>query len=158
MSGPFGRLRTAYAITLGNRLIPGTGVYGVGAVAPVMPNETSAQSWLDEFAEDLASLDRGPAGVVPVGDPWKFMRRAAGEGLAGIEGANRDAFPERFMFMVRVEEAGSMLPTVLASFSEDGWDSEMVAFAYVYKHRDRWYMVYNGNGFGASGIGYAVLI
>ena len=47
--------------------------------------------------------------------------------------------------------------TVGIDVSEDGWDSEMIAFAYVYEHRGQWYMVYNGNGFGASGIGYAVL-
>ena len=40
--------------------------------------------------------------------------------------------------------------------SDSGWDSEMVAFAYVYRHRRRKYMMYNGNGFGHSGIGRAV--
>ena len=39
--------------------------------------------------------------------------------------------------------------------TEGGWDAEMVAFAYVYRHRDSWWMMYNGNGFGDSGIGYA---
>jgi len=41
--------------------------------------------------------------------------------------------------------------------SEEGWDSEMVCFAYVYDHKGERYMIYNGNGFGASGIGYAKL-
>ncbi|HXB71935.1 MAG TPA: hypothetical protein VNY05_27110 [Candidatus Acidoferrales bacterium] len=40
--------------------------------------------------------------------------------------------------------------------SEVGWDSEMVAYPYVYQHRERLYMVYNGNGFGKSGFGFAV--
>jgi len=123
MSGQFDKLCNAYAITLGERLMPGAGVYGVGAVAVVMPHEHAARAWLDEFADAVASLDRGPGDVVPVGDPWKFMRRAAGEGLAGIEGANVEAFTERFMFMVRVEEAGATLPTVLASITEKGWDT-----------------------------------
>ncbi len=122
MTAYFDRLRDAYAITLGERLMPGAGVYGVGAIAPVMPDKVSAQAWLDEFAEDIASLDRGSADIIPVGDPWKFMRRAAGEGLAGIEGANGELFPDRYMFMVRVEEAGAMLPTVLASITDAGWD------------------------------------
>lgn len=39
--------------------------------------------------------------------------------------------------------------------SRDGWDSEMVAFAYIYEHKAQQYMVYNGNGFGKTGIGYA---
>lgn len=38
-----------------------------------------------------------------------------------------------------------------------GWDSEMQAYPFVYRIRDRWYMLYNGNGFGRSGIGCAVL-
>jgi hypothetical protein len=123
MTDQFDKLRNAYAITLGERLMPGAGSYGVGAITVVMPDKQAARAWLDEFANDLASLDRGPADVVPVGDPWKFMRRAAGEGLAGIEGANAEAFPGRFMFMVRVEEAGATLPTVLASITEKGWDA-----------------------------------
>ena len=41
--------------------------------------------------------------------------------------------------------------------SEDGWDSVMVAYPYVYEHKGRKYMMYNGNGFGASGFGYAYM-
>lgn len=38
-----------------------------------------------------------------------------------------------------------------------GWDSEMITYAHVFMHKGKKYMVYNGNGFGASGFGYAVL-
>jgi hypothetical protein len=41
--------------------------------------------------------------------------------------------------------------------SEDGWDSEMMAYPFVYEYAGRKYMLYNGNGFGKSGFGYAVL-
>lgn len=41
--------------------------------------------------------------------------------------------------------------------SEDGWDSEMIGYPNVYEHGGRKYMLYNGNGFGRSGFGYAVL-
>jgi len=40
--------------------------------------------------------------------------------------------------------------------SENGWDSEMIEYAYVFYHKDRRYMFYNGNGYGISGIGLAV--
>lgn len=40
--------------------------------------------------------------------------------------------------------------------SETGWDSEMIAYPYVIKYGDKKYMFYNGNGFGQTGIGYAV--
>ena len=41
--------------------------------------------------------------------------------------------------------------------SEKGWDSLMIGYPHVYEHGDRKYMLYNGNGFGESGFGYAVL-
>jgi len=41
--------------------------------------------------------------------------------------------------------------------SPSGWDSEMVAYPYMYADSTRKYMFYNGNGFGRSGLGYAVL-
>jgi hypothetical protein len=41
--------------------------------------------------------------------------------------------------------------------SEDDWDSEMIAYPCVYEHRGQKYMIYNGNGFGKTGFGYAVL-
>jgi hypothetical protein len=41
--------------------------------------------------------------------------------------------------------------------SESGWDSEMIEYCYVYEHNDKKVMLYNGNGFGKSGFGYAIL-
>jgi hypothetical protein len=41
--------------------------------------------------------------------------------------------------------------------SADGWDSEMQAYPFVFAHADEWHMLYNGNGFGATGIGHAML-
>ena len=40
--------------------------------------------------------------------------------------------------------------------SESGWDSEMIEYAFVFTHDGRYYMLYNGNGYGANGIGLAV--
>lgn len=39
--------------------------------------------------------------------------------------------------------------------SDEGWDSEMIAYPFVLSHEDKRYMFYNGNGFGKSGFGYA---
>jgi hypothetical protein len=41
--------------------------------------------------------------------------------------------------------------------SEEGWDSVMMEYPFVYAHRGRKHLLYNGNGFGESGFGYAVL-
>ncbi len=40
--------------------------------------------------------------------------------------------------------------------SESGWDSEMMEYCFIYEHKDQTYLFYSGNGFGKSGIGYAV--
>ena len=39
--------------------------------------------------------------------------------------------------------------------STAGWDSEMIAYAHVFRHGGRLHCCYNGNGFGRSGFGYA---
>lgn len=40
--------------------------------------------------------------------------------------------------------------------SDEGWDSDMTAYPYVVRKDNTRYMFYNGNGFGKSGLGYAV--
>ncbi len=42
--------------------------------------------------------------------------------------------------------------------SNTGWDSEMVCYPHIFQHDDRTYMTYNGNRFGKSGFGIAVLV
>ena len=41
--------------------------------------------------------------------------------------------------------------------SPSGWDSEMIEYPQVFDHEGGRYMAYNGNGYGASGFGLAVL-
>ncbi|MFQ5787998.1 MAG: hypothetical protein ACE5H1_08450 [Thermodesulfobacteriota bacterium] len=41
--------------------------------------------------------------------------------------------------------------------SESGWDSEMIAYPNVFNHKGKKYLLYNGNGYGRNGFGYAVL-
>ena len=41
--------------------------------------------------------------------------------------------------------------------SSDGWDSEMVCYPFVFRHKGLTYMLYNGNGYGETGIGLATL-
>ncbi|WP_436399661.1 hypothetical protein [Roseobacter sp. S98] len=43
------------------------------------------------------------------------------------------------------------------SVSEHGWDSEMIEYPYVFEHNGQMYMLYNGNGYGKTGIGLAIL-
>jgi hypothetical protein len=41
--------------------------------------------------------------------------------------------------------------------SETGWDSEMICYPNVFKHKEKIYMLYCGNGYGRTGFGYATL-
>ncbi|MDT0556020.1 hypothetical protein [Patiriisocius hiemis] len=40
--------------------------------------------------------------------------------------------------------------------SEEGWDSIMIEYCTTYVFEGKRYLIYNGNGFGASGFGYAI--
>ncbi|MHB8694631.1 MAG: glycoside hydrolase family protein [Solirubrobacteraceae bacterium] len=50
----------------------------------------------------------------------------------------------------RLDEAAGLDP------SEAGWDANMIAYPHVFDHIGRRFMLYNGNGYGASGVGSAV--
>lgn len=43
------------------------------------------------------------------------------------------------------------------SVSSSGWDSEMIEYAYVFNHKDKKYMLYNGNNYGFDGFGMAMV-
>jgi hypothetical protein len=42
--------------------------------------------------------------------------------------------------------------------STTGWDSEMIEYPFVFDHKGQRYMLYNGNGYGKTGFGLAVLV
>ena len=42
------------------------------------------------------------------------------------------------------------------SVSDSGWESEMVEYGFVLSHKDKKFILYNGNQYGYGGIGYAV--
>ncbi|MEJ7685848.1 MAG: hypothetical protein WKG52_01950 [Variovorax sp.] len=50
---------------------------------------------------------------------------------------------------LRLEDAG-------IDVASEGWDSEMIEYPFVFEHKGLRYMLYNGNGYGASGFGLAV--
>jgi hypothetical protein len=41
--------------------------------------------------------------------------------------------------------------------SSNGWDSDMICYPYVFDHNGKRYMLYNGNDYGKTGFGLAVL-
>jgi hypothetical protein len=51
---------------------------------------------------------------------------------------------------IRRDEVGGLSP------SAEGWDSEMVEYPWVFERASTRYMLYNGNGYGRTGVGLAV--
>ncbi len=51
---------------------------------------------------------------------------------------------------LRLNEAG-------IDVSSTGWDSEMIEYPFVFDHKGQRFMLYNGNGYGKTGFGLAVL-
>jgi len=41
--------------------------------------------------------------------------------------------------------------------SPQGWDSEAISYPHVFEHENRLYMLYNGNSYGKTGFGLAIL-
>ena len=41
--------------------------------------------------------------------------------------------------------------------SAEGWDSEMIEYPFVFDHKGKHYMLYNGNAYGKTGFGLAIL-
>jgi hypothetical protein len=48
-------------------------------------------------------------------------------------------------------------PLELDPAGGDAWDSEMVAYPFVFAHRGRHFLLYNGNRYGRTGFGFAEL-
>lgn len=42
--------------------------------------------------------------------------------------------------------------------SDHGWDSEMIEYPFVFDHKGQRYLLYNGNGYGKTGFGLAVMV
>jgi len=41
--------------------------------------------------------------------------------------------------------------------SEEGWDSQMICYSFVFSHKENYYMLYNGNQNGKEGFGLTIL-
>ena len=50
------------------------------------------------------------------------------------------------------------LDSVGIDVSNNGWDSEMICYPFVFDHKNSRYMLYNGNSHGKDGFGLAKLV
>jgi len=84
---------------------------------------------------------QGPAGY----DMWFSFRSGAGEAYRIGRASSADARA----WSLRLDQTGIKV-------SADGWDSLMIEYPFVFRHGGRGFMLYNGNGYGETGIGLAV--
>ncbi|MEZ0608520.1 hypothetical protein ACAW74_08395 [Fibrella sp. WM1] len=103
----------------------------------------------DEFTDAI-----GRPTVFKEGDLYKmyFSYRSATHYRTDVERSYRIGYAEStdgINWTRRDELAG-------IERSADGWDSQMMDYCHIIEHQNRWTMFYNGNGFGASGFGYAI--
>lgn len=77
---------------------------------------------------------------------WFSYRSGAGETYRIGHATSADGRA----WQLRLENAG-------IDVSDEGWDSEMIEYPFVLAHGGECYMLYNGNGYGQSGFGLAVL-
>lgn len=57
---------------------------------------------------------------------------------------------DEFVWVLDLQKAG-------ISASDNDWDSEMIEYPFVFDHSGARYMLYNGNGYGKTGFGLALL-
>jgi len=77
---------------------------------------------------------------------WFSYRSGSGEKYRIGYASSRDGI----RWELSLEEAG-------IDVSMDGWDCEMIEYPFVFDHKGERYMLYNGNGYGKTGFGMAVL-
>ncbi len=77
---------------------------------------------------------------------WFSYRSGSGEKYRIGHAASRDGRN----WVLSLEDAG-------IDVSADGWDSEMIEYPFVLDHGGQRYMLYNGNGYGQTGFGLAIL-
>lgn len=58
--------------------------------------------------------------------------------------------PDSKVWKLRLEKVG-------IGVSKTGWDSEMIEYPFVFDHQGQRFMLYNGNGYGQTGFGLAIL-
>jgi hypothetical protein len=79
-------------------------------------------------------------------DMWFSYRSGSGDKYRIGYASSKDGV----QWELRLKDAGIGL-------SDDGWDSEMIEYPFVFDHKGQRYMLYNGNGHGKTGFGLAIL-
>jgi hypothetical protein len=109
----------------------------VTCIEPNGPEEANARPWVvrDEDRYRMWFCFRGSRGYRD--DPRQSYRIGYAESADGVA-------------WTRMDDAAGI------DVSDRGFDDVMVTYPSVYQHRSVWHLLYNGNGFGLTGIGHAI--
>jgi hypothetical protein len=105
--------------------------------------QTTADACLD-FADEREYAFSRPS-VMRVGGGYEMWFSVRGDAYRLGYATSADG-----LTWLRRDAAAGLAP------STTGWDAEMVAYPHVFEYGGRRLMFYNGNGYGASGVGSAV--
>jgi len=105
--------------------------------------ETTGEACLD-FADEREYAFSRPS-VLRGGEGYEMWFSVRGDAYRLGYARSRDGLTWQ-----RHDAAAGLAP------SAAGWDAEMVAYPHVFEHGGRRLMLYNGNGYGATGVGSAV--
>lgn len=109
----------------------------VTCIKPASSEEALARPWVVHDGESYRMWYCSRSSTDYRSDPAQAYSIGYAESADGINWERRD------------DRAGIEL-------SDHGWDSEMLAYPAIYEHRGTQHLLYNGNGFGTTGIGHAV--
>jgi hypothetical protein len=134
--------------------------------------ERTADGWKHYYGVHYAESDDGidwtchPGLVLPFADEYEYafgrpsvLRSEGTYYMWFAHRATRDIATYRIGFAASGDGRRWSRDDGLAGIdvSPDGWDSEMICYPCVFEHRGIHYMLYNGNGYGRTGFGVAVL-
>ncbi|KJS19008.1 MAG: hypothetical protein VR78_03820 [Hoeflea sp. BRH_c9] len=122
-----------------------------------------------EYAESADGVEWERNGTVAIGlqDQFEYaigvprvLRDSEGYKMWFCSRATRDISTYRIRYATSPDGIGwdRHDSEVGIDVSDSGWDSEMICYPFVFDHAGERYMLYNGNGYGKTGFGIAMLI
>jgi|694.fasta_scaffold122899_2 hypothetical protein len=124
MSNIFQKLNQGFILVVNGSICSGVGQHTLGACGLVFPDLQKGETYIKQISEFFDTLGQDIK-LLPIEDSWNLMRRAAGEGLCAFESPEPESFGVRFVFMLRIEEAGNDLPTVLSAVEDKEIESSL---------------------------------
>ncbi|MCP4521844.1 MAG: hypothetical protein GY827_09185 [Cytophagales bacterium] len=112
--------------------------------------------------KEITCIDFIPGDIDAIGRPCVYKEDGIYKMLHSNRGANSYRVDKTKSYRIGYSESNDGKSWIRKDEeagiekSEIGWDSEMNEYCTTYVHDGKRYLIYNGNGFGQSGFGYAI--